>query len=755
MDRADDDRMDTARTPRVWSAESQRALMALVFPARQVTIVAIAVIVPFVPALRGSRWAVVALLLLVLLPLDLGFAAWSRRHGRFPMVLPIFNMGVGLLVVSISPATFPAVAISWLGDVALSAVIFGRRYAMAITALGTVLLTSLAFAVDVADAGIVISAIALGGVSTAWYIGNVGEWERATGERFAELVGEVDVIVWEMLPGSDRFSYVSPAATTLLGYPIEDWYAYRFWVEHVHPDDVERVLAEIASAVDLGLDHTLEYRMVDIDGRTVHMRDVTSLEVDTAGKVVQMRGVILDISDRRRAEEVLREEATHDPLTGLANRALMADRLEQALREARRTGDSVALLVLDLDDFKEVNDALGHDTGDHLLTAFATRLRNEVRECDVIARLGGDEFGLLLTTDADARGATAVANRVLALADRPFDIAGLNLQTRASIGVALFPDHAADAASLSAKADVAMYIAKRSGHGAALYEPELDNSSVRRLSLLGQLREAIAAEQLELQFQPCFDLRTGQVVSVEALVRWAHPVHGQIGPEEFIRLAEMSGLIRPLSRWVIGRAVEIVSTLPVALQLSANLSVRNLAEPDLVAWLRTLVAEQQLNPGRLVLEITETEVVADVAASTTVLNQIAELGIGLAVDDFGAGRSALAYLRSLPVDELKLDRCLVEGVGSDDAAAAICAAIVDLAHRLDLRVVAEGASDEHDVAALQRMGCDRAQGHFLAVPLGVDDLSTLPSLTVGDAGRHVDEPVVEANGTFGAGTSPR
>jgi diguanylate cyclase (GGDEF)-like protein len=574
----------------------------------------------------------------------------------------------------------------------------------------------------------------------------VGERERETGQRYADLVGEVGVIVWECVVGTDQFRYVSPAATRLLHYPIEDWYVPGFWRSHLHPDDAERIFAEVDDAVRAGANHILEYRMLDVDGSAVHMRDVATIERDHTGRALLMRGAIVDVSDRRRAEELLLQQATHDPLTGLPNRALLSDHLGQALREANRTGDKVALLLLDLDDFKEVNDALGHDVGDRLLTAFATRLRNEVRECDTIARLGGDEFALLLTTDADVAGACTVAERVLAVAERPFDIDGLNLQTRASVGIAVHPDHAPDAATLSARADVAMYLAKRSGRGAAVYEPELDHSSLRRLSLLGHLREAILDERLTIGFQPCFDLRSGTVVSVEALARWQHPEHGYIDPDEFIRLAEMSGLIRPLSRWVISRAVEIAGAQPTPLNVSANLSVRNLAEPDLVDWLTDLVTGSGIPPGRLVLELTETEVMTDVDAAIEVLAKIASLGIGLAIDDFGAGQSALAHLRLLPVEELKLDRSLVSGLGSSRHAASICGAIIDLAHQLDLRVVAEGAADGRDVLALRRLGCDRAQGFYLGAPVITTDLAELRQRTVSDALKEFD--VVRGTGAF-------
>jgi diguanylate cyclase (GGDEF)-like protein len=723
----------STENPPDWRAARQLTLERLVFPARHVGIALVAAVLPFITSLGTNRWWLVGLMLGIALPCDLVFARHTRTHGRFPPIMSIVNQLMAAAVVLLAPNALAASAVMLLSDNALTALVFGRRYALFTTGVGAAgLFAASLVAEPEAGSGIVV-AFLIASAMTAWIIGVLGEQARASDRRFGALVGDVDVVLWEMVPGSNQFSYVSPAAEDLLGHPIDDWYVPGFWVDHIHPADAERAIAECDAAIAAGIDHTLEYRMVRVDGTAVHLRDVATVQLDDEGGVEVMRGVMVDVSDRRTIEDLLRERATHDPLTGLPNRALFADRIEQALREGRRSGNPVALLLLDLDDFKEVNDALGHEAGDRLLVAFADRLRHELRDCDTIARLGGDEFALLLTTDADTKGASVVAQRVLEVAERPFDIDGLDLQTRASIGIAIHPDHAIDAATLSARADVAMYLAKRSGRGAELYEPELDRSSVRRLSLLGHLRGAISAGELDLEFQPCFDLATGELAAVEALVRWDHPEHGRIGPDDFIRLAEMSGLIEPLSRWVVAEAVQVVATHAPGLQVSANLSVRNLVEPDLVAWFQELVATHQLQPGQLVLELTESEVVHDVEAASAVLRTVADLGIGIAVDDFGAGQSALAYLRQLPVDELKLDRSLVTGVGDDDDVVAICSAVVELAHRLGLRVVAEGVAGPSDIAALRAMGCDRGQGYFLGEPVRAEQLAGLAAMTVAGA----------------------
>jgi diguanylate cyclase (GGDEF)-like protein len=446
-----------------------------------------------------------------------------------------------------------------------------------------------------------------------------------------------------------------------------------------------------------------------------------------------MRGVMIDVSDRRLAEEQLIGRATHDPLTGLTDRAVLLDRLEVALREGRRSGNPVALLLVDLDDFKQVDDALGHDPGDDLLVALGHRLSDDLRDSDTVARLGRDDLAVLLTTDADREGAIVAATRVHAALGRPIEVGDLRLQCGASIGIALHPDHADDVATLIARADIAMYLAKRSGRPFALYESELDRTSVRRMTLLGQLRRAIRDDELDLDFQPCFDLSTGHAVAAEALVRWRHPEHGRVGPDDFIRLAEVSGLIQSLSRWVVEHAIEQHMRAGLDLQLSVNLSVRNLAETDLVNWLDRLLDERGFPPDRLVVELTESEVMSDVASAIGVLRRIRDLGVGVAIDDFGTGQSALAYLKSLPIDEMKIDRAFVGGIGGNDRDAAICGAVIDLAHRLGLRVVAEGAANASDVATLRRLGCDRAQGYFLGRPAPAGDLAGLAPRVVGAA----------------------
>jgi diguanylate cyclase (GGDEF)-like protein len=405
----------------------------------------------------------------------------------------------------------------------------------------------------------------------------------------------------------------------------------------------------------------------------------------------------------------------------------MNDRLRQALREAARMHTSVALLMMDLDQFKEINDALGHHAGDKLLVALSRRLENVLRDADTIARLGGDEFGVLLTTDATHNGAVTVARKITEALEQPFELEGLSLQTNASVGIALFPDHASDPEALTKRADVAMYIAKRSSRPYAVYDPGQDRSSVRRVTLLGELRRALAFDELVLFHQPAFDLRTGVIAGTEALVRWQHPEHGLMSPGEFVDLAEVSGLIQPLTRWAIRTAIDHASAWangePPTVGVAVNLSVRNLYDAELTSWLGELLEETSFPPSLITLEITESEVMDDPFLAVEVLGQLHALGVHTSIDDFGTGQSSLSYLKHLPIDEIKIDRSFVGGMATCASDETIVRAIIDLGHNLGLRVVAEGVEDDDMVSRLKTLGCDRAQGFYLSKPLSAADVT--------------------------------
>ncbi|WP_372594925.1 putative bifunctional diguanylate cyclase/phosphodiesterase [Actinotalea sp.] len=435
--------------------------------------------------------------------------------------------------------------------------------------------------------------------------------------------------------------------------------------------------------------------------------------------------LVATASRRLRVQsETNRELAEHDALTGLANRTLLEHRARLALDEARRGGHPLALLLLDLDRFKEINDTLGHHHGDLLLRLVGPRLRSVLGEGDVVARLGGDEFVVLLHQVADVDAARLVGERLLAALDSPFPVDGLDLDVGASLGIAVSPEHGVDVATLLQHADVAMYAAKAKQSGIAVYDPRHDLNSTARLSLLGELRRGIESGQLVLHYQPQAEAGSGAVHGVEALVRWQHPVHGLLAPDEFIPLAESTGLIRPLTLAVLDSALALAArrrTVDEAFTVAVNISAHSLLDPDLTRDVEAALARHGLPGQALVLEITESSIMSDRERARTALVRLADLGVSLSVDDFGTGYSSLAYLHRLPVHELKIDRSFVIGMSSSSNAAIVTASI-DMGHALGLRVVAEGVEEQVAWDLLEGFGCDAVQGYHLCRPVAEEAL---------------------------------
>ncbi|HXG88870.1 MAG TPA: EAL domain-containing protein [Vicinamibacterales bacterium] len=420
--------------------------------------------------------------------------------------------------------------------------------------------------------------------------------------------------------------------------------------------------------------------------------------------------------ERAKANERLTYLAYHDPMTDLPNRALLHDRLQQAVLAARRDERELTLLVVDLDGFKEINDALGHYAGDLVLQQVAVRLRSTLRESDTVARLGGDEFAILLPfTDLD--GGEPAARKIQQELSQPFLIEGRPLIVNASVGIAGYPAHGATGTELLHKADIAMYAAKTGRTGYAMYAPGHDRGSDQRLSLMTAMRQGIASQQFVLEYQPVVDLRSGLTLGVEALIRWEHPDQGRLCPEDFIHLAEHTGLITPLTRFTIERALAEwpLNDGELPFSIAVNLSPRTLHDPALPDQIDKILTTRGAKPSALALEITENLIMSDPEQSSRSLNELHDMGIRLIVDDFGTGYSSLSYLRRLPVDGLKIDQSFVVGLanGEDDA---LVRSIIDLAHNLRLSVIAEGVETAEVCDQLIALGCDAAQGHHFARP---------------------------------------
>ncbi|NJC70304.1 EAL domain-containing protein [Planosporangium thailandense] len=430
----------------------------------------------------------------------------------------------------------------------------------------------------------------------------------------------------------------------------------------------------------------------------------------------------------RRDLDIQRAQALHDSLhdnvTGLPNRALLATRLHDAVRTATQTGERVGLVLLDLDRFKEINDALGHRYGDELLTQVGPRLAATVRETDTVARLGGDEFAVLLPDVTSLDDVLGVVEKLRAAIEAPIQIAGVDLSVEASLGVVVSGEHGDDTQTLLRRAEVAMYVAKARNRGVAVYDPSEDAHDPGRLALLSELRRAIDQRELVLHYQPKVSLSTGDVCGAEALVRWNHPQRGMVPPDRFIPLAEHTGLIGPLTRYVLDMALREARRWADEghpLQIAVNLAARNLTDPDLVDDVLRLLEAHQVPAHLLCLELTESAITTEPEHALRLLTQLRAAGISLAVDDFGAGYTSLAQLKNLPITELKIDRSFVATMTTERSNGLIVRSIVDLARNLGLTTVAEGVEDAEIVDALAADGCSVAQGYHLSRPLPAVD----------------------------------
>ncbi|HEX6508453.1 MAG TPA: EAL domain-containing protein, partial [Chloroflexota bacterium] len=462
-----------------------------------------------------------------------------------------------------------------------------------------------------------------------------------------------------------------------------------------------------------------EYRMSARDGHTVWVRDEAVIVHDGPRGAATLHGVVSDITERKLTAQILEHQVLHDALTSLPNRTLLFDRLQQAIRGSHRTGSPVALLLMDLDRFKEVNDTFGHHCGDMLLQQVSGRFRSTLRDSDTIARLGGDEFAVLLV-GADAMGAALAADKLSLALKEAFEIDDHSLDIGISIGAALYPDCGDDATVLLQRAEVAMYSAKRAESRFAFYESEQDPYSPTRLALIRDLRQAIERDDLTLHYQPKAHFETGCAAHVEALARWHHQDHGFVPPDRFIPLAEHAGLINALSMWVLNAALRQCRQWHedgLDVSVAVNLSPRSLHDPNLVQAISDALRRWGASPGWLQLEITEGALMVDPARAMDTLSRLHSMGICIAIDDFGTGYSSLGYLKRLPADQIKIDKSFVQDMASNEDDAFIVRSVIDLGHSLGLEVVAEGVEDQATWDMLAAMGCDLGQGYHLSRPL--------------------------------------
>ena len=537
------------------------------------------------------------------------------------------------------------------------------------------------------------------------------------------------IIILDAASPSYPIVFANDAFCRMTGHAIEAVQGHDFsFLLRKHHD--QQQIDAVYSALANENEANLVLRKCHQDGAEIWCKLLISPIPDATGKITYFIGVQTDITEHKRDEARLAHQSTHDALTGLPNRNLLKDRLQQAMVQTDRSNDGVALLFLDLDHFKLINDSLGHAAGDRMLLDVAERLRACVREGDTVSRHGGDEFVLVLREIDQSHHVAAICEKIFRTIADPFFIQGHSFHVTCSIGIALYPQDGQDTATLFKYADMALYQAKDQGRNHyQFFSREMNERMLERVTLDEALRSAIANDELFLHYQPLVSLSTGQLVGLETLVRWQHPKFGMVSPVRFIPVAEESALIASIGEWVLRKACQDMRTWIdnglTGFQVAVNVSPRQFRDPRLADRIEHVLAEYRIDPGMLSLEITETVLMQDTASSEATLLQLKRLGVDLALDDFGTGYSSLSYLKRFPFDRVKIDRSFVRDITTDADDAAISRAIISMAHSLGIRVVAEGVETEAQCQFLRRHECDEMQGYYFSRPLPSMEITTL------------------------------
>lgn len=553
---------------------------------------------------------------------------------------------------------------------------------------------------------------------------------RESEGRFREVLENAQLVA-VILDPEGRITFCNQYLLDLTGWRLRE-VLNQSWFDLFVPEEeraqTEAVFRSFFSDGNPQTHHVNDLRTRQGTRRTISW-STTRLR-DAEGKTLAITSLGQDITERKRNEQAIRFLAYHDQLTGLPNRLLFFDRVTQAIARAKRTREQLGILFIDLDDFKRINDSVGHNVGDELLRAVAQRLEGVVRTEDTVARMGGDEFTVLVVGVARGEDVADMARRVVEILREPFRLKGQVFDISASIGIALYPGDGEDVVTLLKHADTAMYAAKESGRNhCRFFTPAMNDRIEQRMALDRSLRRALDQGELVLHYQPQVELVSGRITGLEALIRWQHPERGLIPPDQFIPLAEETGMIVPLGEWVLraacaqNRAWQDAGLPPV--QVSVNLAARQFQQRDLLPMVERILGETGLDPAYLGLEITESATIPDAEVALQTLLRLKSMGVKVSLDDFGTGYSALSYLRSLPIDVVKLDKSFIHDLASDEGAAAVASAVILLAHHLKLKVVAEGVETWEQLSFLRQQRCDAIQGYIFSRPLPVPDVERL------------------------------
>ncbi len=554
--------------------------------------------------------------------------------------------------------------------------------------------------------------------------------EEALRESEARLCGiasaALDAVI--LIDNNGMVTFWNDAATRMFGYTREE-IAGKYPLSSIIPDRHADTFLKGLEAFRLTGEGPLVGRVYEIEAKR---KDRTEFPAELSLAALRLKGkwnaigIVRDITGRKGLEVELRQTAHHDALTGLPNRRLFVDILDLELAQARRHNNKLAILLLDLDRLKYVNDTLGHDIGDELLKETAERLRHSIRESDTVASIGGDEFNILLSGIDHAEEIGSIAKKIVDAVKEPYWIRGHQLHTSTSIGISIYPDDGATTDALFKSADIAMYHAKRAGNPYQFYSPSINSRSIERTRLENWLRQAIGRGELEVYYQPQVTTDTREVFSAEALVRWNHPERGVLGPRHFIPLAEDNGFITAIDEWVLRTACAQLSAWQEAglvnMSITANLSAGEFQKSDIVDRISLILHETGLEPKLLALEITEGVAMKNTEHTVANIHRLAEMGVHIAIDDFGTGPLSLSDLKRLPVQKLKIDQSFIRDIATDPDDRAIITAVTSMAHKMNMKVVAEGVETEDQLSFLRETHCDEAQGYLFSRPLPAEDL---------------------------------